>query len=222
MKAEGARLKVSVIALLLLACGATGGRTVPAVPFVEPVLEMRANGGAGGMQDIVGLGVHKDGTIVAGDAGNAQVLRFNADGTLAARAGGRGSTAGEYQRLQWVGICDDSILLVHDIGLSRLSELGEGMHMTSMRSVPKAFDSRDVAGCLPDSRVLILNDSLVYRVVGVFRRPLSLVSFNWRTGHADTLRKFAGPQVNYVRRLGTAIAVPLGERTQVSVSGTRI
>lgn len=222
MTARAPRTSLLAVALLLLACGARGVVPVEDLQLFDIVLEMRADGGSGGMQDVVGLGVYSDSTVVVGDAGNEQVLRFNTDGTVAARAGGRGSTAGEYQRLQWVGVCDDSVLLVHDIGLSRLSQLSPRLQPMGMRSIPKAFDSRDVAGCLSDSRVLILNDSLAYPVAGVLRRPLSLVAYNWRTGHADTLRKFAGTQVNYVRHLGTAIAVPLGERTLVATSGKRI
>lgn len=222
MSAVNYRNKVSAIALLLLACGANAVDVPATIPQAEAVLEMRADGGVEGMQDVVGLALRPDSSIVVGDAAAAQIVHINPAGTVVMRAGRKGSQNGEYQRLQWVGLCDDSVTLVHDIALSRLSVVGDKMQSLSSRTIPKAFDSRDVNGCLPDSRVLILNDSLAYRVNGVFRRPLSLVAFNWKTGRADTLRKFGGPQINFVRKLGTSIAVPMGARTHVSTVANSI
>lgn len=208
--------------LLLIACGANAIDSPATTVTSDPVLEMRADGGEGGMQDVVGMAVKTDSSVLVGDAANAQVVHIASDGHVLSRAGRKGSLVGEYQRLQWVGMCEDSVAYVHDIALSRVSVLDEKLQAKNARTVPKSFDSRDIAGCLPGTRVLILNDSNAYRVVGVFRRPLSLVAFDLRSGRADTLRKFAGPQVNYVRRLGTAIAVPMGARTHVSVSGAQI
>lgn len=210
------------VGLVLLACGANVIDTPASTVAIDPVLEMRADGGDGGMQDVVGLAVKADSSVVVGDAANAQVVHIAADGRVSRRAGRKGSLVGEYQRLQWVGMCEDSLVYVHDIALSRVSLLGDKLQASNTRTVPKSFDSRDIAGCLPAARVLILNDSTPHRVIGVFRRPLSLVTFDVRTGRADTLRKFAGSQVNYVRRLGTAIAVPMGARTHVSVSGSQV
>ncbi len=207
---------------ILLACGANAVDSTARTTASDPVLEMRADGGEGGMQDVVGLAVLRDSSVVVGDAANAQVVHFASDGRVLTRAGRKGSLEGEYQRLQWVGTCSDSAVRVHDIALSRLSILGDKMQATTVRTIPKSFDSRDIAGCLPGARVLILNDSNAYRVVGVFRRPLALVTFDLKTGKADTIRRFQGPQINYVRRLGTAIAVPMGARTHVSVSGSQI
>lgn len=208
--------------LVLLACGANAVDSTARTTATDAVLEMRADGGEGGMQDVVGLAVLPDSSVVVGDAANAQVVHIAPDGHVLARAGRKGALEGEYQRLQWVGTCHDSAVRVHDIALSRLSQLGDRMQATTVRTIPRSFDSRDVAGCLPGARVLILNDSNAYRVVGVFRRPLSLVTFDMNTGKADTIGKFQGPQINYVRRLGTAIAVPMGARTHVSVSGSQI
>ncbi|MEO8000085.1 MAG: hypothetical protein ABI852_21720 [Gemmatimonadaceae bacterium] len=222
MSAVKYRTTFSAIALTLLACGANAVDVASTIPQEEAVLEMRADGGAEGMQDVVGLALRADSSVVVGDAAAAQVVQINSAGTVVVRAGRKGSLSGEYQRLQWVGLCDDSVTLVHDIALSRLSVVGDKMQPLSSRTIPKAFDSRDVNGCLPNSRVLILNDSLSYKVNGVFRRPLSLVAFNWKTGKADTLRKFAGPQINFVRKLGTAIAVPMGTRTHVSTIANSI
>jgi|GEM_PF-2248568 len=211
-----------VVALLLIACGARAIDTPARTEGVDPVLEMRADGGEGGMQDVVGLAVRADSSVVVGDAANAQVVHIAPDGHVMGRTGRKGSQAGEYQRLQWVGMCDDSLLYVHDIALSRLSLLSDKLEGSYLRTIPRSFDSRDIAGCLPSSRLLILNDSVSARAVGVFRRPLSLVRFDARTGRADTLRKFAGLQVNYVRRLGTAIAVPMGARTHVAIHGAQV
>lgn len=174
------------------------------------------------MQDVVGLAVRADSSVIVGDAANAQIVHIAADGHVIARVGRKGSLVGEYQRLQWVGMCDDSLLYVHDIALSRLSLLGDKLQAANTRTIPKSFDSRDIAGCLPPTQMLIMNDSTPYSVVGVFRRPLSLVRFDARSGRADTLRKFAGVQVNFVRRLGTAIAVPMGARTHVALHGAQV
>jgi hypothetical protein len=210
------------VALLLLACGAQALDSPTTNTTADPVLEMRADGGDGGMQDVVGFAVRADSSVIVGDAANAQVVHIAADGHVLSRAGRKGSLVGEYQRLQWLGFCDDSLLYVHDIALSRLSLLGDKLQASNTRTIPKNFDSRDVAGCLPSARVLILNDSISQRVVGVFRRPVALVAFDVRSGRADTIRKFAGTQVNFVRRLGTAIAVPLGAKTHVAVVGSQI
>lgn len=212
----------SAIAVVLLACGAHAVDTPPTIPQSEAVLEMRADGGAEGMQDVVGLALRPDSSVVVGDAGAAQIVHISAAGAVVTRAGRKGSLNGEYQRLQWVGFCDDSITLVHDIALSRLSVVNAAMQPQSARTIPKAFDSRDINGCLTNSRVLIMNDSNQYKVNGVFRRPLSLVAFNWKTGKADTLRKFGGTQINFVRKLGTAIDVPMGARTHVSTVANSI
>ncbi|MBC8086684.1 MAG: hypothetical protein H7Z40_05425 [Phycisphaerae bacterium] len=171
---------------------------------------------------MVGLAVRGDSSVVVGDAANAQVVHIAPDGHVIARAGRKGSLVGEYQRLQWVGMCDDSALYVHDVALSRISLLGDKLQAVRTRSVPKSFDSRDIAGCLSGAQLLILNDSNQYTVAGVFRRPLSLVRFDAVSGRADTLRKFAGAQVNFVRRLGTAIGVPMGARTHVAVHGSHV
>ncbi|MEP6833516.1 MAG: hypothetical protein ABJB74_08985 [Gemmatimonas sp.] len=216
------RNTISAAALLLLACGASAVDHVASIKVAEPVLEMKADGGEGGMQDVVGLGLRGDSSVIVGDAANAQIVHIGATGTPVNRAGRKGSLVGEYQRLQWVGVCEDSVLLVHDIALSRVSTLGDHMQTLASRTVPKALDSRDIAGCLTGSRVLVLNDSLVNKVYGVFRRPMSLVGFNWRTGKADTIRKFEGNQINFVRRLGTSIAVPMGARTHVSTAANQI
>lgn len=213
---------ISAAALALLACGARAVDDVSTIKVSEPVLEMKSDGGDGGMQDVVGLGIRADSSVVVGDAASAQVVHIAAAGSTVSRVGRRGSLVGEYQRLQWVGVCEDSVLLVHDIALSRVSTLGDKMQTVATRTVPKAFDSRDIAGCLSGSRVLILNDSSAYKAYGVYRRPMSLVGFNWRTGRADTIRKFQGNQINYVRRLGTAIAVPMGARTHVSTAANQI
>lgn len=216
------RNALSAAALVLLACGARVAENASTVQMSDPVLEMKSDGGDGGMQDVVGLGLRSDSSIVVGDAAGAQLVRIDAAGTSVTRAGRKGSLVGEYQRLQWVGVCEDSVLLVHDIALSRISTLGENLQTVSTKTVPKAFDSRDVAGCLPGSRVLILNDSITNRGYGVYRRPMTLVGFNWRTGRADSIRKFQGNQINYVKRLGTSIGVPMGARTHVSTVGNKI
>ncbi len=216
------RHAVNAAALVLLACGARAVDSVPIIEVSEPVLEMKSNGGDGGMQDVVGLGLLEDSSVVVGDAAGAQIVRIDATGTSVTRAGRRGSLVGEYQRLQWVGVCEDSVLLVHDIALSRVSALGDKLQTLSTRTVPKAFDSRDISGCLSGSRLLILNDSTASKAYGVYRRPMTLVGFNWRTGRADTIRKFLGNQINYVRHLGTSIAVPMGARTHVSTSAHQI
>ncbi len=216
------RNTVSAVALLVLACGARAVDKMSSIVVSEPVLEMKSDGGDGGMQDVVGLALRADSSVVVGDAAGAQIVHISVAGSSVNRVGRRGSLVGEYQRLQWVGVCDDSVLLVHDIALSRVSTLGENLQTIATRTVPKAFDSRDIAGCLSGSRVLILNDSSPYKAYGVYRRPMSLVGFNWRTGKADTIRKFQGNQINFVRRLGTAIAVPMGARTHVSTSAGQI
>ncbi|MDQ6613070.1 MAG: hypothetical protein M3Y64_11590, partial [Gemmatimonadota bacterium] len=79
-----------------------------------------------------------------------------------------------------------------------------------------------VAGCLPDGRVLILNDSSKTKIPGTQRRPLALVAFDVKTGRADTLNRFRGVELNYVRHLGTFMAVPLGAKTHTSVAGNRL
>lgn len=212
--------------LLLLACGASAldskNEATPASNQNDPVLEMKADGGELGMQDVVGLAVRADSTVIVGDAAGAQIVHFATDGHVLSRSGRKGSLINEYQRLQWVGMCDDSLLYVHDIALSRLSLLDASLKATTFRQIPKVYDSRDVAGCLPASRVLILNDSNQYRVNGVFRRPLSLVRFDIKTGKADTIRRFEGLQINFVQKLGTWIAVPMGERTHVAVTGSNV
>lgn len=223
MSFVNSRHAVGAVAILLLACGARAADTSSSTtPQSDAVLEMRANGGAEGMQDVVGLALRNDRSVVVGDAAAAQIVHIDSAGTVLARAGRKGSLNGEYQRLQWTGFCDDSVTLVHDIALSRLSVVDAKMQPTSTRTIPKAFDSRDVGGCLANSRVLILNDSTQYKVFGVFRRPLSLVAFNWKTGRADTLRKFGGTEINFVRRLGAWINVPMGARTHVSTVANSI
>ena len=219
MKMPGVGLGV---AWVLIACGANVLDSAGATSAHDPVLEMRSGGGDGGMQDVVGLAVLPDSSVIVGDAAAAQVVHIGTDGRVVRRVGRKGSLIGEYQRLQWVGTCDDSVLYVHDIALSRISMLGSDLQTVNARTIPKNFDSRDVAGCLPGARVLILNDSAPNRVNGVFRRPLSLVRFDVPSGRADTVGLFAGAQVNFVRRLGTAIAVPMGARTHVSVVGAHI
>ncbi|MGV3710325.1 MAG: hypothetical protein ACO1Q7_15945 [Gemmatimonas sp.] len=216
------RNAVSVTMLLLLACGAGAVESKRSVPLGDPVLEMKSAGGDAGMQNVVGLGVGRDGAVIVGDAAAAQVVRVSVDGNTVSREGRRGSLAGEYQRLQWVGFCDDSVLLVHDIALARLSTLGDDMKPVANRSVPKAFDSRDVNGCLAGSRVLVLNDSSRAVAYGMYRRPMTLVGFNWRTGKADSIRQFRGNEINYMRQFGTSILVPMGARTLVSTVGANI
>ncbi|MEP6779282.1 MAG: hypothetical protein ABJC26_05275, partial [Gemmatimonadaceae bacterium] len=78
------------------------------------------------------------------------------------------------------------------------------------------------AGCLPDGRVLILNDSSKDKTAGVQRKPMALVAFDAKNGRADTLHRFRGTELNYVRHLGTFIAVPLGAKTLVSLAANRL
>lgn len=227
------RRGLGAIAVVLLACGANSIENSAAPDERLAVLEMRSDGRDGGMGDIVGLalrvdtipypdGFNVDTSVIVGDAANAQVVRVASSGVLALRAGRKGAALGEYVRLQWVGTCDGASILVHDIALSRLSTLDTMLAAVSAKTIPKVFDSRDVAGCLPDGRVLILNDSTKSKNPGAQRKPLAIVAFDAKTGRADTLRRFRGVELNYVRHLGTFIAVPLGAKTHVSMAGTRL
>ena len=122
------------------------------------VLDMQSDGGAGGMGDVVGFALLPDSSMLVGDADDAQLVRIASNGALVARVGKRGASIGEFSRLQWVGPCGN-ITAVHDIALSRLSLYNESFGAPVTKTIPKAFDSRDVAGCLGDGRVIILNDS---------------------------------------------------------------
>lgn len=212
----------AIVAMGLLACGANAVGDSRTSDERTPVLEMRADGGEGGMGDVVGLGLLADGSVVVGDAANAQLVRIADNGALVSRVGRRGAAMGEYSRLQWIGTCGATAMVVHDIALSRLSSLNEQLAVLTTKTIPKAFDSRDVAGCLSDGRVVILNDSFPRPPAGVLRRPLAIVAFDTKTNKADTLRRFRGNDMNNVRHLGTSIAVPLGARTFVSLAGARV
>jgi hypothetical protein len=209
---------LAAVSVVLLACGANAGHSSAPDEELPALLEMQSDGGAGGMGDVVGLALLRDGSVIVGDAANAQLVRIGTDGQVLQRTGRRGAASGEYSRLQWVGQCGNS-LAVHDIALSRVTSLGDSLGAANLRTIPKAFDSRDVAGCLPDGRVVILDDSVTHPPAGVERRSLAVTAFDTRTNKADTLRRFAGNEVNFVQHLGTSIAVPLGKRTYVSVAG---
>ena len=223
---------LGAIALILIACGANSLENGAAPDQRSAVLEMRSDGRDGGMGDIVGLGLlidssaaagaQADTAVIVGDAANAQIVRIGKNGKLTLRVGRKGAALGEYVRLQWAGTCAGEGIVVHDIALSRLSTLDTTLTAVRSRTIPKIFDSRDIAGCLANGRMLILNDSSTNKNNGVRRRPLSLVAFDMRTNRADTLRQFLGTEINYVKHLGTSIAVPLGARTHVSIEGSRL
>ena len=210
----------TLIALVVLACGASSLDTQPNDERTAQ-LEMQSDGGAGGMGDVVGFAMLPDSSIIVGDADDAQLVHIGANGAPVSRIGKRGASVGEFSRLQWVGTCGDATV-AHDIALSRLSLFGDSLTVTAIKTIPKAFDSRDVAGCLSDGRVIILNDSLPRPYNGVTRRTLALAALDPRTGKADTLRKFAGSAYNFVRHLGTSIAVPLGARTVISIADNAV
>lgn len=215
---------LAAVSVVLLACGANGGADASASRSADELAvqrEMQSDGGAGGMGDVVGFAVLRSGDVVVGDAANAQLVRIDTTGRNVSRAGRRGASTGEYSRLQWVGVCGTAVV-AHDIALSRLTQLDDTLGVSGTRTIPKSFDSRDVAGCLADGRTLILNDSFPRPAAGVQRHPLALVAFDARTGRADTLRRFRGNEVNYVRHLGTSIAVPLGARTHIAVAGATV
>ena len=224
---------LGAVAVVMLACGANSLENSHALDERFALLEMRSDGSNGGMGDIVGMalqidsrsgadGARRDTSVVVGDAANAQIVRVGSQGVLELRSGRKGAAPGEYVRLQWVGSCGSTDVLVHDIALSRLSTLNSKLGVVSTKTIPKAFDSRDVAGCLPDGRVLILNDSSRIKAPGANRHALALVAFNAKTTRADTLNRFRGLELNYVRHLGTFMAVPMGARTHVSVAGPRV
>jgi hypothetical protein len=211
-----ARQGWGLISLLSLACGAGALRVTPHDER-QAVLEMQSTGGEGGMGDVVGLALLPDSSLVVGDADDAQLVRISANGSVVTRIGKRGASIGEFSRLQWVGTCAN-VTVAHDIALSRLSMYDQALTVTASHTIPKAFDSRDVAGCLADGRVVILNDSFPHPPSGVTRRPLAIVSLDLHSGRADTLRKFEGSDFNYIKHLGTSIIVPLGARTLVSAT----
>ena len=221
------------VAIVLIACGANSMDSHSSPDERTAVLEMRSDATDGGMGDIVGLALridssadagatHIDTTVVVGNAADAQLVKIGSHGALLSRIGRKGAALGEYVRLQWVGTCDGAQIVVHDIALSRLSTLDAKLNAVSTKIIPKVFDSRDVAGCLPDGRILILNDSSKNKTSGVQRKPLALVAFDTKTGRADTLNRFRGTELNYVRHLGTFIAVPLGAKTLVSLVASRL
>ncbi|MEP6765615.1 MAG: hypothetical protein ABJB66_14970 [Gemmatimonadaceae bacterium] len=224
---------LGAVGIALLACGANSVDNRTSADERTAVLEMRSDGRDGGMGDIVGLALRVDSStndgvtqvdtsVVVGSAADAQIVKVGPHGELLSRIGRKGAALGEYVRLQWVGTCNGEQIVVHDIALSRLSNLDAKLNAVSAKTIPKVFDSRDVAGCLPDGRILILNDSSKNKTPGVQRKPLALVALDTKTGRADTLNRFRGTELNYVRHLGTFIAVPLGAKTHVSLTGDRL
>ena len=77
MSGMEARQTFSAVAVVLLACGANAVDTPPTIPQSDAVLEMRSDGGAEGMQDVVGLALRPDSSVVIGDAGAAQIVHIN-------------------------------------------------------------------------------------------------------------------------------------------------
>ena len=81
------RNTISAVALAVLACGARAVDNVSALEISEPVLEMKSDGGDGGMQDVVGLGLRADSSVIVGDAAGAQIVHISVTGSAVSPPG---------------------------------------------------------------------------------------------------------------------------------------
>lgn len=71
-------------------------------------------------QEIVGIAVTASGVIVVADGATQRIRLYDAHGGLLRQLGGRGTDAGEFQALSWIGAAGDSII-AYDLVQRRLT-----------------------------------------------------------------------------------------------------
>jgi len=154
-------------------------------------------------QAVGGL-VLRGGTIAVGDAGNG--VLFCADGALVGRAGGGGDGPGEFKTMASNWVADGPRLAIPDIGLRRVTVFTDSGHFVRSISI-RSWRPSDVAGVLPDGRVVILvsGPQEVAPVVAV-----------GEPGRVDTLAAIRGPTE---ARISYPVETPKGPVTMVRLLG---
>jgi hypothetical protein len=126
-----------------------------------------------------------DGGLAVANAGESEVLVFEASGQLVRRLGGSGDGPGEFRALRWVAVRPPDTMVAIDLGLRRVTLFEPGGAVA--RVVDAAGGSADAAaigefapqpiGMLGDGSVVMASYTSLPAEPGLVRRHVELIRF---------------------------------------------
>lgn len=160
------------------------------------------------------------GSIVVANAGTAEVRWFDASGRPLRTAGRRGSGAGEFQHIGWVGVVPGDSVAAWDPVLRRLSVFTSDGRFT--RSVPIAAGGSlaTVVGVLDGSLLLGARANVEPSQGSVWRDSLLLLRVDLGGEIMDTLGRFPGTE--WYADGARVQTRPLGKQTAAAVAESTI
>ncbi len=128
-----------------------------------------------------------DGELLIADVGRSGIVRLDPDGDPTPVHGRRGFGPAEYQSIKWIGRCDESTLVIYDPARDQLSPLSNALQVDEVYSVPASVRSQDVAGCLPNRRIMFAAEPGRIVAFGAQQVPLLAIAWTLGTGALDTI-----------------------------------
>jgi hypothetical protein len=173
---------------------------------------------------VVGATLTNSRHVLLADAGSNQVRLFDSTGAQIAAGGRKGSGPGEFRYIAWVGRCSDSLVVVQDAGLNRLSYFSLSGEFVELKNLPVGFNFEKPVGCVGTTRlfVLINQPKLILREGGLVRTPAALVQLDLHTMRADSLGAYEGTDHYFSKRAGGFVEQPFGRATLAAFGRNRI
>jgi hypothetical protein len=144
-----------------------------------------------------------DEMLAVANAGESQILVFDATGNLEHALGRRGSGPGEYRALAWLGFREPDSLAAGDIGLRRVTLHDPGGSIARTESVAGQSAGGAAAaefapqpiGMFGDGTIALVSHGPIERMPGPGRRVVEMFRFDPEAGTTRALGSIAGDEL---------------------------
>lgn len=181
-------------------------REAPDYQLREPSVSLSGEGEPGGyyLNRVVDAVPLPDGGLAVANAGNREILIFNAVGQLQRRLGRAGSGPGEYRVLAWLGLLPPDSLVIGDIGLRRVTVYGpDGLVARTEAAAGESPDTEAAGefapqpiGVFRDGTIALTSYGSIERTPGPTRRTVTLLRYDPEGRTTQTLGSVAGDELH--------------------------